>query len=148
MHRTKIALSLFVPLFLVLATGCSKRPEQRLTGMWAVAVEASLDATAAALEGEELEQFEAERESAIENLSAMGIEMVFKADGTTEMSMTMFERVTSTGTWEIASTEGEEIVVVITDEDDDEGEEQTFVFSGNDQFLTEMMDGTLIFNRQ
>ena len=148
MQRSSIAFSLFVALFFVFATGCSKSPEQRLTGTWAIDVEATLDAKAATLEGEELEEFEAEREEAVENLSAMSMTMTFNADGTASMTMTFLEETTEAGTWEITSAEGDEIVVAMTKEGDEEAEENTFTFSGNDQFSIEMMNDALVFTRQ
>lgn len=149
MQRSSIVFSLFVALFFVFATGCSKSPEQRLTGTWAVDVEATMDAKAATLEGEELEEFEAEREEATEQLNSMSMTMTFNADGTAEMSMTfMDEENTSSGTWEITSAEGDEMVVAITEEDEEEAEEQTLVFSGNNQFSIEMMNDSVVFARQ
>jgi len=149
MQRSSIVFSLFVALFFVFATGCSKSPEQRLTGTWAVDVEATMDAKAATLEGEELEEFEAEREEATEQLNSMSMTMTFNADGTAEMSMTfMDEENTSAGTWEITSAEGDEMVVAITEEDEEEAEEQTLVFSGNNQFSIEMMNDSVVFARQ
>lgn len=149
MQRSSIAFSLFVALFFVFATGCSKSPEQRLTGTWAIDVEATVDAKAATLEGEELEEFEAEREEAAEQLGSFAMTMTFNADNTAEMSMTIMEETnTESGTWEIISADGDEMVVAITEEGDEEADEQTLTFSGNNQFTIEMMNDVVVFTRQ
>ena len=42
----------------------------------------------------------------------------------------------------------DEIVVAMTKEGEEEAEENTFTFSGNDQFSIEMMNDALVFTRQ
>lgn len=121
------AVVLFLSFGLAMAAlvGCGKKPADKLAGTW--------KATAYAAE-------DSENEEAAQMAEMMGeaeIVMEFKEDGTFTRTMSMGERSqSSSGTWEVTGSEGDNITVKTVEGEGDEAEEETVTvtFTDGDTF--------------
>ena len=121
-----------------LITACSKSPDQRLVGTWALDVDATMTAM-----GDELPEGEAETVRGA--LEGMCMNLTFTADGNATMAMGAREE---TATYEVDSTGENSVTVAMTEEGDEEADESTINFAGNDSFTMTGRNDTFTFARQ